>query len=137
MTQPNEMTPMKTVHALFDTFKRERALEPVLALFHPDVEWHDSVVTNTTLRGRRGFTDAMAKLESEGYQTESEPEGYEDLGNGVIIARGFTRLVREDSYTDLPAFWAFKIRDGQIVRGATATRRSDALEAVRRAAPSA
>ena len=120
------------VQKLFTTFQREQTLESVLPLFDPDVEWADEVVTKTTLHGHKGFADAMANLDREGYRSEAAPEGFVDLGDGAVLAHGATRLIRGDSYTDLPAFWAFEIREGKIVRGGTATRRADALAAIGR-----
>lgn len=112
---------------------RESGLEPqqiIETYLDPDVEWHDAIVTKSTVRGHRGFAEAMENLQREGYEATSVPEGYEELGDERVLARGYTRLTHGSSFTDLPAFWAFEVRDGKIVRGGGATRRDEALAAL-------
>ena len=114
---------------------RDRGMEPIEAIqtyLDPAIEWVDGVVTKSTVRGHAGFIEAMANLEREGYDAASRPEAVEELGSGAVIASGYTRLTRGDSYTDLPAYWAFEIHEGKIVRGGSATRRDEALAAIGR-----
>lgn len=121
------------VEAMFTA--RDRGMEPLEVIqkyLDPEVEWVDGVVTNTTVRGHAGFIEAMANLEREGYKADSKPEDYEELGEGAVLASGYTRLTRGSSFTDLPAYWAFQIRGGKIVRGGSATRRDEALAAIGR-----
>ena len=111
---------------------RDSGLEPqelIEKYLDPEIEWHDAIVTQSTVRGHKGFAEAMANLQSEGYEADSKPETYEALGEDRVLARGFTRLTRGSSYTDLPAYWLFEVRDGRIVRGSGATRRDDAFAA--------
>ena len=111
----------------------ERGMAPLDAIekyLDPSIEWVDGVVTHTTVRGHAGFIEAMANMEREGYDAASTPEGYEELSDGAVLATGYTRLTRGDSYTDLPAYWVFEVRDGKIVRGGSATRRDQALAAI-------
>ena len=121
---------VETVQAMFSAFERERTIEAALAFFAPDVEWIDGVTTHSTLHGHQGFRDAMAQLQADGYEVDASPERYTDLGNGRVLAAGSMRLRQAETYTDLPAFWAFEIRGGKIVRGGSSTRRDDALAAV-------
>ena len=121
------------VEAMFSA--RDRGMEPLDAIekyLDPSIEWVDGVVTKTTVRGHAGFIEAMANLEREGYEAASKPEGYEEIADDVVLASGYTRLTRGDSFTDLPAYWAFEIRDGKIVRGGSSTRRDEALAAIGR-----
>jgi hypothetical protein len=126
------MAPTELIEEMFATFARERTIESVLPFFDPGVEWDDTVVTKTTIRGHGGFVEAMANLDRAGYKTESQPENYEQVDAGTVVASGVTRLVTGESYTDLPAYWAFEVAGGMIVRGATAIRRTDALKAIGR-----
>ena len=121
------------VRKLFETLEREGTIESILEFMHPEVEWLDTVVTGSKLHGHDGFIEAMTNLEGEGYEGEARPEGFDELDEHSVIARGVTRLSTATSYTDLPAFWAFEVRDGKIARGATATRRDEALAAIGRA----
>lgn len=124
------MSAARIAEELFTTFAREGTIESILPLLDNNIEWSDEVVTKTTVRGHDGFVEAMANLEREGYRTEALPEGYDALSERTALAHGVTRLVSGASYTDLPAYWAFEVRDGKIVRGASAIRRADALRAI-------
>jgi ketosteroid isomerase-like protein len=118
------------VRELFAVAEREQTLEAVLPFLDPAIEWTDGIVTKSTLQGHEGFVEAMATLEREGYRSESRPEGYDELDDQVVVAYGVTRLTSGTSYTDLPAYWAFSVRNGRVVRGASATRRAEALAAI-------
>ena len=114
----------------------ERGMDPLEAIekyLDPSIEWVDGVVTKTTVRGHSGFIEAMANLEREGYDANSMPEAFEELAEGVVLASGYTRLTKGSSFTDLPAYWAFELRDGKIVRGGSAMRRDQALASIGRA----
>ena len=111
---------------------REGGLEPAALIekyLDPEIEWHDAIVTQSTVRGHQGFAEAMENLQREGYEADSKPEAYEELDGDRVLASGYTRLTHGSSFTDLPAFWVFEVRDGRIVRGSGATRRDDALAA--------
>jgi ketosteroid isomerase-like protein len=119
------------VRAMFAA--RERGHDPLELMemyLDPEVEWRDAIVTKSTVRGHSGFIQAMENLQREGYEASSVPETYEELGDDVVLARGYTRLTQGSSFTDLPAYWAFEVRGGKIVRGGGATRRDEALAAV-------
>jgi hypothetical protein len=112
---------------------RERGLDPreLLEVYlDPQIEWHDAIVTNSTVKGHAGFIAAMDTLQREGYEANSVPEVFEELRGDAVLARGYTRLTQGSSYTDLPAFWAFEVRDGKIVRGGSAIKRDEALAAL-------
>jgi ketosteroid isomerase-like protein len=112
---------------------RDRGLDAeklIEAYLDPDIEWRDEIVTKSTVHGHRGFAEAMANLQREGYEVDSVPEAFEELREDAVLARGYTRLTHGTSFTDLPAFWAFEVRDGKIVRGGSATKRQDAVAAV-------
>jgi hypothetical protein len=109
---------------------RESGLDPrelMDTYLDPEIEWHDAIVTKSTVIGHMGFIEAMENLQREGYEASSIPESYEAMGDHRVLARGYTRLTHGSSFTDLPAFWAFEVRDGRIVRGGGATRRDEAL----------
>ena len=122
---------MELVRAMFSA--RESGAEAGALMdtyLDPEIEWHDAIVTRSTVRGHKGFVEAMQNLEREGYEANSVPEDFEEVDDRRVLARGYTRLSQGSSFTDLPAFWAFEVRDGKIVRGGGATRRDEALAAV-------
>jgi ketosteroid isomerase-like protein len=123
---------MKVVRGIFAARERgDDPLELIETYLDPDIEWRDDIVTKSTVHGHQGFAEAMANLQREGYEASSVPERYEELDGDIVLASGYTRLTHGSSFTDLPAFWAFEVRGGRVVRGGSATRRQDALAAVR------
>lgn len=117
-----------TVKRMWSAFQ-EGGLEAALEFFDEHVEWADDVAAKTTVHGHDGFREAMGRLEGEGYEVEAEAESFEACGEDGVLAQGYIRLCKGGSYTDLRSYWAYRVAHGKIVRGASYSRRREALEA--------
>lgn len=127
MTEAN----LDLVKEIYARFARSGDVADVLDLFDPDVVWLDQVAGLGELVGHDGFVRSLAAMAEQGYEIEADPEEFEDLDDETVAAKGYMRLKRDTSYTDLPAFWLYRIRGGCVVAGASSTRRNEAFEALK------
>ena len=112
----------------------ERNADALLAVVHPDYEFHSRLVAveGRVYRGREGFLDYFRDLD----------EGFTDVrwdldevvgrrGDDVLVVFRFTARGRESGTpVDMfaPQVWTF--RDGRVWRNVIYASRSEALEAV-------
>ena len=124
------MNNVALIKQMYEKFNASGDVNSILDLFDPDVVWIDAVTNFGRVVGHKGFLDAMANLAAQGYVAEADPEEFEALDENTVVARGYTRLKRGDSYTDLTSHSIYVVREGKVVCGASATRRQDALDAL-------
>lgn len=115
---------------MFAAFEGERTVEAVFPFFDAELIWVDDLATRATYYGHDGLVEAMTRLVADGYEVDASPEEYIDVNDHAVLTTGFMRLRQAQTFTDLPAFWAFEIRDGRIIRGGASTRREEALASI-------
>lgn len=121
---------VRLVKEIYARFSRSGDVTDIFDLLHSDIIWLDQVAGLGELVGHEGFVRSLAAMAEQGYELEADPEHFEALDAETVAATGYMRLKSGTSYTDLPAVWLYKIRDGCVVAGASSTRRDEAFEAL-------
>ena len=104
-------------------------------LFDEDIVWEvEALPEGQTVRGQEGVAELLSSLHEmfEGYH--AEPEEYEDLGDGRVLAVVRQHGKARESGVDLGAlgvfFHVWEVRGGKIVRHEAYFDREKALAAV-------
>lgn len=123
-----------TVRRMWSTFEKG-GLEAALEFLDEDIEWVDDVAAKTTVHGHDGFREAMSRFAADGYEVDVQAETFAKHGEDGVLVQGYVRLSKGDSYTDLASYWAYRLSDGKVVRGASYSRPLEALEAAGQSDP--
>jgi ketosteroid isomerase-like protein len=98
-----------------------RTGKPPLHLFDPDILWKvDALPEGQTVHGRERVAELLSSLHEvfEGYH--AEPEEFEDLGSGRVLAVVRQHGKAKESGVDLGSLGVFfhlwEVRGGKIVR---------------------
>lgn len=118
------------IRQLYAQFRATGEIESILGVLDPAIVWVDRIIGLGRMAGHDGFVDAMARLSEQGYEVEADPEHYEEIDGRTVLATGYARLKQGDTYVELPSYTVFVLHDGKVVRGAGATRRAEAIEAL-------
>jgi ketosteroid isomerase-like protein len=123
---------VEVVRAMFAAFE-VRDIDSLVRDAHPEIELRPALVgglEGTVYRGREGYRQFVADVDSIWDDFRAQAEEFRDLGNSVLVlGRASGRGKGSGVQVDAPAGWVCTMRDGKVHRFASFTR-EDALEAV-------
>jgi ketosteroid isomerase-like protein len=114
---------------------RDRDLDAMLALYHPDVEFLPLTGTRVEsggYRGHAGMREYMRECDELWEIMEPEGELFEDFG-GCVVVLGRCRVRGRSSGAESNPVcaWVVGVRDGLIVSSRACTSYEEAVEAAR------
>ena len=95
----------------------ERDMEAMVALFHPEAEWHTTpdFLWPGTYRGRAELRELFEHWWQGWDQGDAVPEETAEAGDRVLVcARLFGRSAGSGEPVELRLHWVFHVRDGLI-----------------------
>ncbi len=112
-----------------------RDIEALLAVVHPDVEWHPAMAALlggevTVYRGHQGVRDWMRDQEEAFAESRIEYSEIRDLGERVV-AIGHLRVLGNESgaKVESPVAWVVQFKNGKVIHVRAYLDHAEALEA--------
>ena len=120
------------VKALFAAFA-DRDLDAAARVLHPEIEIRPAIVggpEGIVYRGLSGNRQFWADIDAAWTEFRIQPEEFRDLGGQVLVlGRAFAHAPGSGIAPDEAAAWIAAVREGQIVRFRSFSKRREALEA--------
>ncbi|MEA2346884.1 MAG: hypothetical protein QOG62_671 [Thermoleophilaceae bacterium] len=111
----------------------QRDVEAMVAISHPDIEWHPlsaQVEGDESFRGHDGLRRWWANMEATWEEIEASIDEVRDLDDATLAFGRLRGHWRSGVPVDAEVAWVYRFRDGLAIWGRVYTRREDALEAV-------